>query len=321
MRKKGRKKKYKERKISFKFNIIPYLLLSLFIFPVFWYLIYPFVVPQFNSPVLFTNDPTIPGNKYYNVGDIYLSLINKARSLSPGGIVDGVVFHGKRDKKVVALTFDADMTPQMKQSHDNKYAQYYDDKLISLLNKTKTKATLFLAGMWIETYPEAARELAQNPLFELGSHSYSHPSFNGYCYGLTQIAENEKVGDIGFSQKLLSNITDKPTTLFRFPGGCYGKSDVLLVQRAGETVIQWDVVANDGFNTNITTIVNNVLSNTKNGSIIVMHMNGFPNDPVTSQAVSIIIPALKSAGFTFVTVSELLNPPEIYPTGLKFIYD
>ncbi len=219
-----------------------------------------------------------------------------------------VVFHGSRSDKKIALTFDADMTLWMKeQVLTGAVKSYYNQQLIDYLDKSQTKATLFLTGMWIELYPDAATHLADDPLFELGSHSYSHPSFSGFCYGLAQITQDEKQPEIDKTQQLLAGLTKKQNTLFRFPGGCYAQDDIDLLHKKGLQAIQWDVVGDDGFNDSTQAIVDNVLNNVQSGSIIVMHMNGYPNDPKTSDALPEIVTTLKQRGYTFVTVNELLS--------------
>ena len=133
----------------------------------------------------FTKVITIPG---------YESLLAQAFNPAIKGENknEEMIFHGPRDKKKVALTFDADMTPEMKYSLETgEVVSYVDNRLIDILQSTQTKATLFLTGLWIETYPDKTRELGANPLFELASHSYSHPSFDGTCYGLRQISDVE----------------------------------------------------------------------------------------------------------------------------------
>ena len=219
-----------------------------------------------------------------------------------------VVFHGPRNRKRIALTFDADMTTGMKVLLiSGRVKSYFDRDLITYLETTHTKATLFLTGMWIEQYSAATKELAANPLFELGNHSYSHPSFYGYCYGLPQRPRDQLIEEVALTEELLRSYTGKDNVLFRFPGGCFNATGVELAHLAGDTVIQWDVVAGDGFNHNEKGIEYKVLSAVQSGSIIVMHMNGAPNDPVTSRAVQVIVPALKAQGYEFVTVSDLLG--------------
>lgn len=218
-----------------------------------------------------------------------------------------VIMHGDRHKKAIALTFDADMTYGMQRMlHDGEVNSLYDTQLIQELETSHTKATLFLTGLWIEAYPDVTKELAKNTLFELANHSYSHPTFHGYCYGLPTMGSLSEVDEIEKTQKLLLGV-GVDNHYFRFPGGCYGPSDISLLRKLTISAVQWDVVAQDGFNGNEQKIVSNVVDNVHNGSIIVMHMNGFPNEPKTALAVSKIIKILKNRGYIFVTIDELLH--------------
>lgn len=223
-----------------------------------------------------------------------------------------VIFHGPRDKKEIALTFDAEMTDGMKANLlSGRVSSSYDKRIIDILSQTQTKATLFLTGMWIELYPDDTKKLSENPLFELGSHSYTDSSYHGFCYGLQQIPSTQTIEEIGAAEKLLREYAGIDNRLFRFPGGCYTPEDVKLVSQADDTVVHWDVVGADGFNTNTNQVIRNVVDNVQNGSIIVLHMNGAPTAPKTADALSEIIKQLRAKGFTFVKVNELLHlPPE-----------
>ncbi len=228
-----------------------------------------------------------------------------------------VIFHGPRDKPKIALTFDAEMTDGMKADLvSGKVKSSYNEEIINILNKTQTKATLFLTGLWIELYPDVTNTLSQNPLFELGSHSYTDTSYYGFCYGLKQLPNTVKVEDIGATEKLLREKAGIDNRLFRFPGGCYTPQDVKLVNQANDTVVHWDVSGADGFNKNTSQIVHNVTDNVQNGSIIILHMNGTPTAPKTAEALPTIISTLKAKGFEFVKVSELLGMPPAPPNTL-----
>ncbi len=222
-----------------------------------------------------------------------------------------VIFHGPRDKKQVALTFDAEMTDGMRANYlSGAVKSSYDKRIIDTLIKTNTKATLFLTGMWIELYPKETEGFSQNSLFELGSHSYTDSSYAGFCYGLKQIPSTLRIEEIGATEKLLREHGHIDNRLFRFPGGCYTPDDVKLVNQANDKVVHWDVVAADGFNNNTDQIVRNVVDNVQNGSIVVLHMNGEPTAPKTADALPEIIKELKAKGFELVKVSELLGLPQ-----------
>ena len=231
------------------------------------------------------------------------------RSLSASESAN-VVFHGPRDKKKIALTFDAEMTDGMRAAVvSGRVKSSYDKRIIDTLNNTNTKATLFLTGMWIELYPKETEELSKNPLLEFGSHSYTDSAYHGFCYGLKQLPKTVKVEDVGATEKLLRQHAGIDNRFFRFPGGCYGPDDVKLVNEANDTVIHWDVSGADGFNKSVKQIEKNVIDNTQNGSIIILHMNGVPTAPKTAEALPEIISSLKAKGFEFVKISELLNLP------------
>jgi len=184
---------------------------------------------------------------------------------------------------------------------------YINQDLINILINTQTKATLFLSGLWIQDYPEETKLLGQNPLFELGNHSFSHPSFEGYCYGLPQLGPLSMEEEVSKTQDLLKSVGGVTSKYFRFPGGCVSEKAMDFLSSKGIQVVHWDVVGEDGFNTNTQEIISNVVDHVQNGSIIVLHMNGYPNDPKTSDALPTIISALRERGYEFVTVSQLLR--------------
>lgn len=226
---------------------------------------------------------------------------------------DEIIWHGPRDKKEVALTFDADMTPVMVDwLHSGQVSTYDDTRITNYLMQNQIKATFFLTGLWIQSYPDETRELADSPLFELENHTYSHPSMDGYCFDQPQVPESQYPYEIEKTQELIEQYTHQAPKYFRFPGGCYDQTDLALVKKEGLQTVHWDDVGNDGFNNDEDQIINNVLSEAQNGSIIVLHMGGeTTNVPQTANALPTIIDGLKKKGFQFVTVDELLNPPKV----------
>lgn len=209
-------------------------------------------------------------------------------------------------KPKIAFTFDADMTPYMKKELDSgKIASWYDKELIDLLIKENVEATIFITGLWAESYPTETKELSDNPLFEIGSHSYKHYSFTKDCYGLPTLKDSEKEEDLTKSVNTIKDITGKEVTLFRFPGGCRNKSDQDLVTRLGLKEVYWTLVSGDAFNKNENNIYSNVIKKAKANDIIVMHLNGATSSPKTYEAMVKIIPDLREKGFRFVKISEL----------------
>jgi peptidoglycan-N-acetylglucosamine deacetylase len=295
-------KKKKSQKIVFpqliftnKFLILALILLSLIGF---------LNINKFQSDAYFTKSTPLLSQ----ISPVLSNEITKKVNNNFGKIKEKIIFKGSNLKKTVSLTFDADMTPEMlAQLEMGLVGSSYNKQVVDVLNETKTKATFFISGLWIEKYPDVTKSFAANPLFELANHSYSHPSFEGTCYGLKLVSDEEQRGEIEKTQKLLKEITGYENKWFRFPGGCYSEKDLEILQEMGVTAIQWDVVGRDGFNNNAANIEENVLSQVKNGSIIVLHMNGYPNSPLTAIALPGIIKTLRDRGYEFVKVSELLE--------------
>ena len=213
---------------------------------------------------------------------------------------------GQRSGRLVALTFDADMTPGMLALLRRGSVQsWYNREVIELLRSQRVPATLFLTGLWASTYQEDARALAADPLFEIGSHTVDHLTFRVPCYGLA--AATNRRWEITESQHMIQAATGTAPTLLRFPGDCYAREDVSLAHELGLTVISGDVRAGDGFNPSAAAIASRVESQTRPGSIVVMHLHGGPYAPMTAPALRRIIPALRQRRLEFGTVSQLLG--------------
>src|ERR1700688_2280693 len=218
--------------------------------------------------------------------------------------------HASNSQKVVALTFDADMTPGMlSELKSKRVASWYNEKVIETLRQEQVPATLFLTGLWIEAYSAATRDLAADPLFELGNHSYSHGAFHSPCYRLFPIREPNQAAEVQKTDDLLRKYAASYKKYFRFPGLCSDAETVKKVEDQGYTVVGGDVDGADAFVNNPRWIASDVVANVRPGSIVVLHMHGGPNAPGTAIALPDIIKKLRSQGYTFVKVSDLLELP------------
>lgn len=218
-----------------------------------------------------------------------------------------VIEHGSRIKHEIALTFDADMTQGMLLLlKSGKVKSWYNSEIKKILDSEHVKATIFLGGLWSQTYPREAYDLAHDPLIEIGNHSFGHPAFTQSCYRLPIIDNSSDRDEVQSAQEAIRKTTGITPKYFRFPGGCYDQYDLETIAKLGLTIIHWDIAPGDGFNLNPDSIINNVLSKVQNGSIVVFHIHDGSFAPKTHVALKKIIPQLKRQGFKFVTISELL---------------
>jgi peptidoglycan/xylan/chitin deacetylase (PgdA/CDA1 family) len=225
-----------------------------------------------------------------------------------GARVAPVVAHGPRDVARVALTFDADLTSAMRARLDEgRVRSYYNARLIRQLRRLQVPATLFLTGMWMERYPDVTRALAADPLFELGTHSYSHRAFTRGCYTLGTVPRAQMLGEVASAVRILDRLDPHATRYFRFPGGCHDDAALRAIAPASVTAIQFDVAGGDGFAASVQPIVDRVVDQARNGSIVVLHLHGGDTAPLTDDAIPGIVTGLRSRGFTLVKVSDLLR--------------
>ncbi|MFJ9979206.1 MULTISPECIES: polysaccharide deacetylase family protein [Streptomyces] len=223
-----------------------------------------------------------------------------------GGAAGGGAAEKAAAEKVVALTFDADMTAD--QGPRAKAGERFDNpELIALLRRLKVPSTVFMTGRWAEEYPAQAKGIGTDGLFEVANHSYSHYAFTADCYGLPVVAKDAMTRDVerafsAFRQAGVRNVVP----YFRFPGGCYDDAALRALGPANVTAVQWDVVSGDAFATDAGAVAEQVLDGVRPGSLVVMHCTRSAA-PVTAEAISRIVPELRKRGYRFVKVSELME--------------
>ncbi|MFJ2830106.1 polysaccharide deacetylase family protein [Streptomyces sp. NPDC087263] len=224
----------------------------------------------------------------------------------PGGLTP-VFSNGTRTRdKTVALTFDADMTAD--QGDRAAAGEHFDNpRLIATLRRFKVPATVFMTGRWAEEYPQEARSIGRDPLFEVANHSYSHYAFTDDCYGLPTLPEGRMRADVERAYASFKKAgVPRAMPYFRFPGGCYDQRALRTLSTAGVTAVQWDVVSGDAFATDADAVAQEVLDGVRPGSVVVMHCTRSAA-PATEQALRTIVPELRKRGFRFVKVSELIG--------------
>ncbi|WP_328667420.1 polysaccharide deacetylase family protein [Streptomyces sp. NBC_00322] len=209
-------------------------------------------------------------------------------------------------EKTVALTFDADMTAG--QGPRAARGEHFDNPaLIASLRKLNVPSTIFMTGRWADQYPDQAKAIGNDPLFEIANHSYSHYAFTSPCYGLPVVAKNAMRADVdrafaAFRKAGARNVVP----YFRFPGGCYNDEALRALAPTKVTAVQWDVVSGDAFATNADAVAEQVLAGVRPGSLVVMHCTRSAA-PVTEQAVRRIVPELRRRGYRLVKVSDLMR--------------
>lgn len=189
--------------------------------------------------------------------------------------------------KVIALTFDDGPTE-------------YVPEVLALLKEHEVKATFYVIGNEIEKNREMTQGIV-NAGHELGNHSYSH---HRMVLKSPQFIERELKQTDELIRK--SGYTGEIT--FRPP---YGKKLFLLpwyLRSHGKKTIMWDVEPRKYLGDTASTeeITQYVLTNTKPGSIILIHP-WYGEENASREALPAIIQRLTQQGYRFVTIQELLS--------------
>ncbi len=189
--------------------------------------------------------------------------------------------------KVVALTFDDG--PNQEQT----------DYLLQLLADQDIKATFYLVGGAIQAYPvETGKLIAAG--HALGNHSYSHQR-------LIFKSPRQLTSEIDETNRLIRQAGYTGEITFRPP---HSKKLLLLpwlLNQRRLTTITWDVDPLQHLPADASTaqITDWVVTHTKPGSIILLHP-WYRQTNSSREAIPQIISTLKTYGYRFVTINELL---------------
>lgn len=180
-------------------------------------------------------------------------------------------------KKIVAITFD------------DGPSQYTKD-IIKTLKEYDCNATFFVLGNKVEAYQDIIKESIKNGN-EIGNHSYNHK-------WLSRLSKEEIINQIEKTQNILKETVNYTPTHLR---PTYGSVNNKIRKNTDLEITLWTIDTKDWRIKNVDRIVERALNNVSDGDIILMH-DIFER---SSNALKIMIPKLKEAGYQLVTISEL----------------
>jgi peptidoglycan/xylan/chitin deacetylase (PgdA/CDA1 family) len=193
--------------------------------------------------------------------------------------------NGPRDKKVVALTFDDGPFPLT--------PKFYD-----VLEREHVPGTFFVIGQQVPG-KGALLKRALRDGFALGDHTWTHANVSGGgAAAASQIARTKSA-----IQRATGGYTP---CLFRAPGGAVSGNLINIARGQGMNTIQWDVDPRDWSTPGTDAIYSRIISQTRPGSIILMHDGGGPRTQ-TLTALPRVINTLRKKGYKFATVPDLLG--------------
>ncbi len=217
------------------------------------------------------------------------------------GLIGDPIRRGPSERRSIALTFD-----------DGPSAG--TPSLLDHLSSLGVKATFFQCGLNVLRHPDIARAV-RDAGHEIGNHTYSHarlaprpswkPNLRSSRFVLKEFSDAQQVfrAELGLSPVLM-----------RVPYGLHWFGTGAVRKQLGLADIAWTVIGHD-WEWSADRVAQFVLSEASPGAIICLHdgrdVRPSPDIETTLCAVCQIVPVLLTRGYTFETVSSLLQPAVI----------
>ena len=193
--------------------------------------------------------------------------------------------------KRIALTFDDGPHP------------LHTRPLLAVLDQHQVKANFFWLGICVERFPDVARAVWQAGHW-IGLHGYKHQSFPLLSATDLQQSLHRTQAAIAQACQVDLEVVQRQVRDVRPPNGVFTPQTLDLLQRWGYRPVMWSVVPEDWVRPGVAVTTQRVLSQTEDGSVIVLHDGHHGGEDVAAVAAQ-VIPALLAEGYQFGSIDEL----------------
>ncbi|MFJ8353230.1 glycosyltransferase [Bacillus paramycoides] len=203
--------------------------------------------------------------------------------------------YGKPNGKQVVLTFDDGPDPK------------YTPEILDILKENKIKAAFFVLGENAQLNSSIVKRIYDEG-HEIGNHTFKHPNVANTSLLRTKV-------ELNTTQRLIQEITGHSTVLFRPPyeadANPNSSNEILPILRAQNmnyTMVAEKVDPEDWAMPSTNELVKRALNPIYKGegNVILLHDAG-GNRTHTVEALPMIIKDLKKHGYSFVTISDLMD--------------
>ena len=123
--------------------------------------------------------------------------------------------------------------PQIAISFDAAWGNEDTQEILDILKKQDVKATFFMTGGWVESYPDDVKRILEDG-HDVGNHSENHKQ-------MSTLSESECREEIMKVHEKVKELTGYEMQLFRPPYGDYNNQVINVTYACGYYPIQWNV--------------------------------------------------------------------------------
>lgn len=192
---------------------------------------------------------------------------------------------GEDQSMKIAITFDDG--PDLK----------YTPKILDILKEKNVKASFFVVGIQVNKYPEVLQRIEKEGHF-VGNHSYTHRSF-------TKLTSDELKEEINSTDSKIEAAIGYVPEIVRPPYGAVNDDVKDILKSMGKETILWTIDPRDWDGSSVDDMLDNIMSNAKDGGNILLHSFGSKFVENTVELLPTVIDQLREKGYTFVTVDKL----------------
>ena len=211
-----------------------------------------------------------------HVDGVRISVVKRTGGEAYAGNIDP-------NRPMVALTYDDGPSPTV------------TPRILKCLQDNGGRATFFMVGKQVVKSPDVLKQMVAQGC-EVANHTYDHTL-------MTKVAPAELANQLVATNQVVSDACGISPVLMRPCGGAKTVDGMNIAGAISMPAILWSIDTLDWKTRDASQTIQNVLSQVKDGDIILMH----DLYDATADASETIIPELVNRGFQLVTVSELAS--------------
>ena len=216
-----------------------------------------------------------------------------------GAYVPGKFYYqGNTKDKVIALTFDDG-------------PGRFTVPILELLKNHNIKATFFMEGTMIETYPEIAKMVVEAG-HEVGNHTYAHFNYHSVKNALPERLAHE----LDQAEAALQRATGIRTKVVRMPHGYYKTWIMPVLKQKGYALVHWSFGSDWLLKKSAEQMASEYIAAAKPGAVFLFHDGGRRREK-TLHAVTAVIETLQGKGYRFIPASEMFTVQTPQPVAAK----